>query len=196
MSLPALERALADERWAVRAGATSALRLVGGDRALTLMSGSLTDQDERVRRDAVSALSATRDPAATAQLIAALTDPASMVSEQAAAVLGAIGDRAAILPLKEALNRGNAHAGEALGRFDPPDVGFLVEAMGHRDWTVRFAATAGLQAAAYTLARTKSRPGDSAPPTREAIMEALSKGTHDERQEVRARAREALRHAR
>ncbi|MGV3488511.1 MAG: conserved virulence factor C family protein [Tuberibacillus sp.] len=102
--IPVLEKALHDEKVAIRRLATVYLGLLNDSQALPYLYEALQDKTVTVRRTAGDALSDLGDPAAIPAMIKALKDPSKIVRWRAAMFLYEVGDETAISALEEAQN--------------------------------------------------------------------------------------------
>jgi HEAT repeat protein len=102
-ALTAIQAALTDNDWFVRATAANALGKIQDAKAVKGLINILSDEEWFVRERAAEALSKIGEPAVEA-LIDALKDGNGLVRERAAEILGKIGSRKSLIPLQEAFN--------------------------------------------------------------------------------------------
>ncbi|GGH78158.1 hypothetical protein JOD43_000904 [Pullulanibacillus pueri] len=100
--LPILEKALHDEKVAIRRLATVYLGMLEDPKVLPYLYEALHDRTVTVRRTAGDALSDIGDPAAIGEMAKALKDPSKIVRWRAAMFLYEVGDESALPALKEA----------------------------------------------------------------------------------------------
>jgi HEAT repeat protein len=102
-ALTAIQAALTDHDWFVRATAANALGQIKDAKAVEGLINILSDEEWFVRERAAEALSKIGEPAVE-PLIDALKDGNSLVRERAAEILGKIGSIKSLIPLQEAFN--------------------------------------------------------------------------------------------
>lgn len=103
--VPALDRALRDERYLVRSNAVWALTRIATPAAQAAVRGALADADFRVRQAACQSAFITADAGAGERLAALLADGAAAVRREAARAVGRLGLQRAIPSLAEAASR-------------------------------------------------------------------------------------------
>lgn len=159
-AIPALIRALRDDRFEVRAEAAGSLGEIGDERAIEPLADRLGDGDPQVRQNAAIALGTLRHPAGFAPLVTALREGAADVRFQAATSLAEIDAAASYDPLVDALGDRDPKVVSAIalslgaigdGRAVSPLSGLLE----HADARVRFDA-------AYALAELGDGRGRAA----------------------------------
>lgn len=147
--IPALIKALRDDRAEVRAEAAGSLSEIGDDRAIEPLADRLGDGDAQVRQNAAIALGTLRNPRGFAPLVTALREGSPDVRFQAATSLAEIDQVAAYEPLVDALGDGDPKVVSAIalslgaigdGRAVAPLSGLLE----HGDVRVRFDAAYAL----------------------------------------------------
>lgn len=100
--MPVLEKALEDEKVAIRRLAVVYFGLLEEEQALPFLFKALKDKTVTVRRTAGDALSDIGNPQAIPAMIEALKDPSKIVRWRAAMFLYEVGDESALAALKEA----------------------------------------------------------------------------------------------
>lgn len=103
-ALPLLQKALQDEKVAIRRQAVVVLGWLESEEALPLLYQGLQDRSPIVRRTAGDCLSDLGFPAAIPAMCQALQDSNKLVRWRAARFLYEVGDERAIEPLRQALN--------------------------------------------------------------------------------------------
>ncbi|SEN23641.1 conserved virulence factor C family protein [Lihuaxuella thermophila] len=103
-AIPVLDKALGDEKTAIRRLAVVYLGLIGEKEVLPYLYRALKDPSAIVRRTAGDSLSDMGDPDATPAMCEALRDKNKLVRWRAARFLYEVGDETAIPALKEAVN--------------------------------------------------------------------------------------------
>jgi HEAT repeat protein len=105
-TIPALQKALKDEKMSIRRLATAYLGEIGGEyggeKVLPILYEALQDASPIVRRTAGDAISDIGDPAAIEQMKAALQDRNKLVRWRAARYMFEVGDESAVDALKAA----------------------------------------------------------------------------------------------
>jgi HEAT repeat protein len=102
-ALTAIQAALTDHDWFVRATAANALGQIKDAKAVEGLINILSDEEWFVRERAAEALSKIGEPAVE-PLIDALKNGNGLVRERAAEILGKIGSIKSLIPLQEAFN--------------------------------------------------------------------------------------------
>ena len=159
-AIPALVKALRDDRFEVRAEAAGSLGEIGDDRVIEPLADRLGDGDPQVRQNAAIALGTLRNPKGFAPLVTALRDGPADVRFQAATSLPEIDAAASYDVLVDALGDRDPKVVSAIalslgaigdGRAVAPLSGLLE----HGDRQVRFDA-------AYALAELRDPRGKAA----------------------------------